>query len=169
MNFNAHYLGFDFIFGLQGGTLFTMSKSRYDQWGYGTRYPMFWEKYLDRWHTQNVTDNPFDPATVWIPGKWEALTANDSNNSTGNQTDKWIMPGTYLRIKNIELGYNVPSKYTRKIGLDGVRAYINVFDIFTFCHEDVKDLDPERAEGAYSTNNTYPLMRTFNLGLEVKF
>ncbi len=169
LNLYARYENFDFSMGLAGAGMYTMGKSRYDQWGYGTRYPMFWSKYLDRWHTEDPTANPFDPATVWIPGEWEALTANDSNNGTGLTTDKWQMNATFLRAKNVELGYTLPANATRKIGFTSVRAFVNCFNLFTLVNKNLKDVDPERAEGAYRTSNTYPLMRTFNFGLEVKF
>ncbi len=169
LNMSASYLNFDFSMGLAGASMYTMGKSRYDQWGYGTRYPMFWEKYLDRWHTQNPTDNPFDPATVWIAGEWEALTANTSGQTSGLTTDKWQMNATFLRAKNVEVGYTLPTSVAKTIGLKSVRAFINCFNLFTLCNKNLKDVDPERAEGAYRTSNTYPLMRTFNFGLEVKF
>ena len=169
LNLYASYMNFDFSMGLAGASMFSMGKSRNDQWGYQTRYSSFWEKYLDRWHTQDPTANPFDPATVWIPGEWEALTANPNNQTSGLATDKWQMDATFLRAKNVELGYTVPGNVIRKIGLTGVRAYVNVFNLFTLVNKNLKDVDPERAEGAYRTSNTYPLMRTFNFGLEVKF
>jgi hypothetical protein len=169
LNMNVSYMNFDLTIGLAGASMYTMSKSRYDQWGYGPRYPMFWDKYLDRWHTQNPDDNPFDPATVWIPGEWEALTANANNQTTNLTTDKWRMNATFLRAKNVELGYTVPNNVTSVIGLTGVRAFVNCFNLFTLCNKNLKDVDPERGEGAYATSNSYPLMRTFNFGLEVKF
>lgn len=169
LNMDFHYMNFDLIIGFQGASLFTMSKSRSDQWGYGLTYPNFWEKYLDRWRTENPDDNPFDPATTWIPGEWEALTSTTRYTTTGLGTDKWVMDATFLRCKTIELGYNIPARITNKVGLDGVRALVNCYDIFTFVNKNLRDVDPERAEGAYSTSNTYPLMRTFNFGLEVKF
>jgi hypothetical protein len=79
------------------------------------------------------------------------------------------MDATYLRAKNVELGYTLPGNVIRKIRLTGVRAYVNVFNAFTLVNKNLKDVDPERAEGAFRTSNTYPLMRTFNFGLEVKF
>jgi TonB-linked SusC/RagA family outer membrane protein len=169
LNGNASYKGFTLNIGLAGSTFFTMSKSRTDQWGYGTQYQMFLAKYLDRWHTVNTTDNPFDPATEWVPGKWEAVTQNASGTTTGNTTDKWRMDATYLRIKTVELGYNIPSQFTKKIGLNSVRLFLNGYNLWTFCHEDLKDMDPERDEGAYGAGNTYPIMRSFNMGLNIKF
>lgn len=169
LNANANYLNFDFNVGVAGGTMFSMSKSRSDQWGYGMSYPMFFTKYLDHWHTANVTDNPFDPATVWIPGKWEAVTANTTGNTSGSSTDKWRMDATYLRVKTIELGYTIPSKITKVIKISSCRAFVNCYNLFTLCNQNLKDMDPEKDEGAYSAGNTYPIMRSYNFGLDIKF
>jgi len=166
---NASYKGFELVVSLAGSSLFTMSKGRGDQWGYGVQYRFFLAEYLDRWHTANDTDNPFDPATQWIPGKWEALTINGNGNQTGTSTDKWRMDATYVRLKTLELGYNIPAKYTRVIGLSNARVYLNGYNLFTICNPFLKDMDPERDEGAFGAGNTYPLMRSYNIGLNIKF
>jgi TonB-linked SusC/RagA family outer membrane protein len=168
-NMNASYKGFEVVVNLAGSTLFTMAKSRGDQWGYGTQYRFFLAEYLDRWHTENDTDNPRDPATKWIPGKWEALTVNGTGNTTGTTTDKWRMNATYIRLKTIEFAYNVPAKYTKVIGLNNARVFINGYNLFTICNPFLKDMDPERDEGAFSAGNTYPLMRSYNIGVNIKF
>ena len=168
-NINASYRNFELVVSLAGSSLFTMAKARGDQWGYGVQYRFFLAEYLDRWHTANDTDNPFDPATTWIPGKWEALTINGNGNQSGTTTDKWRMDATYVRLKTLELGYNIPAKYTRAIGLSGARVYLNGYNLFTICNPFLKDMDPERDEGAFSAGNTYPLMRSYNIGLNIKF
>jgi TonB-linked SusC/RagA family outer membrane protein len=169
LNGTASYRNFDLAINMAGSSLFNMGKSRGDQWGYGTQYQMFLAEYLNRWHTQNTTDNPFDPATTWIPGKWEALTQNSTGTTTGNQTNKWRMDATYLRIKTLELSYNVPVKYTKVVGLSAARIFFNGYNLFTFCKPFLKDMDPERDEGAYGAGNTYPIMRSYNIGLNIKF
>ena len=169
LNGNVSYMNFDLTFSLAGSSLFSMSKSRTDQWGYGTQYQMFLARFLDRWHTENTTDNPFDPATKWIPGKWEALTQNASGTTTGNSTDKWRMDATYLRVKTVELAYNIPAKYSKVVGLKSARVFFNGYNLFTFCNDFLKDMDPERDEGSYGAGNTYPIMRSYNFGLNIKF
>jgi hypothetical protein len=94
---------------------------------------------------------------------------NSSGTTTGNQTDKWRPDATYLRIKTVELGYNIPAQYAKVIGLSSARVYVNGYNLFTFCNDFLKDMDPERDEGAYGAGNTYPIMRSFNFGLNVKF
>jgi hypothetical protein len=170
-NLNVSYMGFEIVINLAGSSLFTMAKSRLDQWGYGTQYRFFLTEYLDRWHTENDTDNPHDPATKWIPGKWEALTVNTTGNTTGLTTDKWRMDASYLRLKTVELAYNIPAKYTKVIGLSNARVFFNGYNLFTICNNFLKDMDPERDEGYYSyaAGNTYPLMRSYNIGLNIKF
>lgn len=169
LNLNASYKNFEIVASFAGSSMFTMSKGRGDQWGYGTQYRFFLAEYMDRWHTANDTDNPYDPATTWVPGKWEALTVNGNGNQTGTATDKWRMDATYLRLKSLELGYNVPARYAKVIGLKSAKVYVNGYNLFTICNPFLKDMDPERDEGAFGAGNTYPLMRSFNLGLNIKF
>ena len=169
LNLNASYKNFELTINMAGSSLFTMSKGRGDQWGYGTQYRFFLAEYMDRWHTTNDTDNPYDPATVWTPGKWEALTVNGNGNQTGTATDKWRMDATYVRLKTLEIAYNVPAKYAKVIGLKSARVYVNGYNLITICNPFLKDMDPERDEGAFGAGNTYPLMRSLNLGLNIKF
>ena len=170
LNMHLSYKNFDVNLGLQGASLFTVWVDRNDNWGYGTRYPVFWSKYLDRWRTEDPNANPFDPATKWIPGKWEAITAVTTGNMTNAASDRWRMDATYLRVKSLEVGYTVPVKIFKKIRIDNLRTYVNCFNLFTFCQKDVRGLDPERNEGDYYTVDlTYPLMRSFNFGIEIKF
>ena len=92
---------------------------------------------------------------------------------TNAATSRWRMDASYLRVKSVELGYTLPSQWTKRIKLDKVRAYFNTFNLFTFCNEDVRGFDPERNEstngGMYTVDLTYPLMRSYNFGLEISF
>ena len=172
-NITVSYKNFDAVIGLQGASMFTIQCDRSDNWGYGNRFPVFWSRYLDRWHTEDPKADPYDPATKWIPGRWEALTALTTGNMTNAATSRWRMDASYLRIKSLELGYTLPSKWTKRIKLDKVRAYLNTFNLFTFCNEDVRGFDPERNEanngGQYTAGLSYPLMRSYNFGLEISF
>lgn len=167
------YKNFDAVLGLQGASMFNIQIARNDNWGYGNRFPVFWSKYLDRWHTEDPNADPFDPATKWVPGRWEALTATTTGNMTSAATKRWYMPATYLRVKSLELGYTLPTKWTDRVKLDNVRLYLNAFNLFTFCNKDVRGMDPERNEsdnnGTYTVDLTYPLMRSYNFGLEISF
>lgn len=88
-----------------------------------------------------------------------------SNASSGNNyamSDFWLVDGSYVRIKNITLGYNFSKKITDKLGLEGLRLYLAANDVFTISHFP-KGSDPE--VDAIS----YPIVKTVMTGLNVKF
>jgi TonB-linked SusC/RagA family outer membrane protein len=168
MNFNFSYKSFDMNMLFQGASLFTVFASPNDVWGYG-RYPNLWEKFLDRWRLEDPKMNPYDPAAKWIPGEYPALRSNFNNTTDGLTTDIWRMNATYLRLKSLEIGYTLPVKLVKKAGIQNLRMYVNGFNLFTFSNKYIKGLDPEREEGAYTADLTYPLMRSFNFGINLNF
>lgn len=171
LSMNAAWKGFDFNILFQGSSLFTVVTAPNDVWGYG-RYPALFEKFLDRWHTEDPSADPFDPATDWATGRYPALKTGVNTSNTGDAliTDMWRFDATYVRIKSLELGYNIPADVTRKIRMNSIRVYVNCFNLYTFCaSEDAKGLDPEREEGSYAADLTYPLLRSFNFGFNINF
>jgi TonB-linked SusC/RagA family outer membrane protein len=167
-NLNASWKSFDVNMLLQGAALFTIFTKVDDIWGYG-RYPVLLEKYLDRWHPEDPNADPYDPATNWIQGRFPALRSNTSGTTDNLQTKEWRHDATYLRIKSLEIGYTLPGTLTDKIKADNLRIYVNGFNLFTFTNKNLKNLDPEREEGAYQADLTYPVMRSFNLGINLTF
>ena len=88
-------------------------------------------------------------------------------SSTGN-----MFSGNYFRIKQLQLGYTIPSKITKKAYISNLRIYMSLDDYFTITS--YPGLDPETA----STNNTtgagldwgsYPTMKKFILGVNLSF
>ena len=74
----------------------------------------------------------------------------------------YIQDGSYIRLKNIELGYTLPSSFTKKVGLNDVRLYVNGFNVYTWSK--VKGCDPEGIK-----DEAYPQTRIFNMGLKFNF
>ncbi|MCK5691556.1 MAG: TonB-dependent receptor, partial [Bacteroidales bacterium] len=74
----------------------------------------------------------------------------------------WLHNTNYLRLKNIELGYNLPDKAVGAMGLQAFRIYANALNLFTISPE--KLIDPELTSG-----QAYPLQRIINLGLTITF
>ena len=85
-------------------------------------------------------------------------------NSTNNRKEStiWLRNAAFLRLKNVELGYNFSGKALKTVGIKGLRFYVGGYNLFTI--SSLKEVDPE-------TNNTatYPLMRVFNTGVKVTF
>ena len=74
----------------------------------------------------------------------------------------WLRDASFLRLKNVELGYNFSGKALKAAGVKGLRFYVGGYNLFTI--SSLKEVDPE-------TNSTsaYPLMRVFNTGVKVTF
>lgn len=96
-------------------------------------------------------------------------------DSNGNQrmSDRWIEDGSYLRIQNISLSYNLPQRWARKAYIQNARIYFNVQNVYTFTK--YSGYDPEI--GAYNQSSLmqnidrgrYPTPRTYTLGLNLSF
>ena len=69
-----------------------------------------------------------------------------------------------MRLKNIELGYNLPSDFGKKLGLNKFRVYVNGLNLMTFSK--IKIWDPESTNSA---GNYYPQSRILNAGIRVGF
>ena len=153
---------------LQGSAMFTVETRWYDIWGYG-QMPTLWDKYMDRWHTADPLADRWDPETEWVPGKYGPLQTTSYGSTMGYSTDKWIFNASYLRIKALELGYTLPPNITRKFAVQNLRVFLNAFNLYTFCGKDVRGMDPERDEGMFAADLTYPLLRSFSFGFNINF
>ena len=91
-------------------------------------------------------------------------TSGGSTSTMGNYaySDYWIIDGSYLRVKNITLGYTFPSKWMQRIKVKELRLAATLTDFFTFSHYPV-GWDPE--VGATS----YPITKSAVFSVSVKF
>jgi len=100
------------------------------------------------------------------------LTSSDAN-SNFRMSNLFVEDGSYLRIKNVTLGYTLPPKLLRRIGVDELRCYVNIQNLFTFTK--YSGYDPEI--GSYNYDVTlrgidwvrYPSHRTYTFGMNIKF
>ncbi|MDR1667018.1 MAG: TonB-dependent receptor, partial [Bacteroidales bacterium] len=80
-------------------------------------------------------------------------------------SDYWLEDASYLRLKNIQLGYTLPKELTRKINVNRVKVYVSVDNLLTFTNY-FGGFDPEVRETA---GDSYPQVKTFAAGLQVGF
>jgi TonB-linked SusC/RagA family outer membrane protein len=159
MTLSAQYKGFDLSLLLQGSAMSNVA------YGEQLATPLMWggnavEMLLDRWRAVDPYRDPYDPNNEWIAGRYPyGGKAPDANSGFG------IQNGAYLRLKTIELGYNLPKNWIGKIDLSTVRVYVNAYNLFTITG--VEGMDPERPTELYG--QMYPLNRTVNFGLNVEF
>ena len=92
--------------------------------------------------------------------------AGNSTNSYSYASDRFIEKGDYLRIKDVTLSYNVPSKLLKPVGVSNLKIYASGLNVFTF--HDVNFWDPERGVDGMGYG-IYPMTKTFVLGLDLTF
>jgi TonB-linked SusC/RagA family outer membrane protein len=172
VNVSMNYKNFDLNMLFQGATLYNKNVLTGPTAWASNLSPNLQETYLDRWHPADPTMDPYDPNTQWISGEWPALYNNrgvdrrDLLNST-----LWSANATYMRLKNIELGYSLPKNMLNTLKIQQFRVYVNGFNLFTLKGKIFRDLkvDPEKEEGRYGAGLEYPLMKTFNVGVNITF
>ncbi len=76
----------------------------------------------------------------------------------------WLNNASFLRLKNVEIGYTLPTEVLSRLKLGGLRFYVNGFNLLTITK--VKDYDPEGNSGS---GQFYPQQRIINIGANLKF
>ena len=135
-----------------------------------------------RMSIMNPSDDSWTPAlleesynNMWSPtnpgGSLARLTRLD-NNKNARVSDAWIENGDFLKVSNIQVGYNIPKPLLRTIGINAARVYAAVQNLFTISGYN-KYGDPEVGQGSviYTGLDTgrYATPRTFMFGLNVTF
>lgn len=157
LTFSAQWKGIDISMLFQGAGKTYVSPQ-------GILYQPLWgdgavAQYMDRWHPEDPLANPYDPSTNWVKGHY-AYTGTLPDQSS----DFHLQNASYIRLKNLEIGYSLPKKWLQNINVQGIRVYFSGYNLLTFTS--LKYLDPEySADTAYS----YPISKTFTLGLNFKF
>ena len=164
MNFGltlaAQYKRLDLTLHFQGSAM------SYVSYGEQLLNPLSWDGnalpiLYDRWHPADPDVNPYDPSLQWISGRYPYGKTRADANSTFN-----IQNGSYLRLKNAELGFTVPSNVLpAQLKVSQLRLFVNAYDLLTFTK--VIGLDPEKPTDLYGY--MYPLNRTFNFGGTITF
>ncbi|SNR94881.1 TonB-linked outer membrane protein, SusC/RagA family [Hymenobacter mucosus] len=117
----------------------------------------------DRWHRAD----PYNADSPWVPGKYPAIRRDAGGQANYNRrSDFWIKTVRYVRLRNLELAYSLPKPWLGKVGLSGVRVYMNATNLLTFSTLNDIDIDPEVAA---SNGLGYPPQRLLNTGLSVTF
>lgn len=121
--------------------------------------------FFDRWHRED----PYDPDSRWISGEWPSTRMVTYAGANYNESEIWRRNATYIRLKNIDVGYTFPRKWFIGSGIESIRVYFNAQNILTITDSFVRPFDPEKIEGMNSSGFTYPVMRSFNFGVNINF
>ena len=99
---------------------------------------------------------------------------NFNDNLSNSPSTRFLYDATYLKLKNVNLSYNLPKSLLNKSGIvSGVRVYLNADNIFTvFADKDYKgydDIDIFGIGGYNEYANYIPLSRTYTAGINITF
>lgn len=86
------------------------------------------------------------------------------NDPIGDANTFWLQNTSFLKLKNVELGYNLSPNWLSKIRMQSLRLYVNAFNLLTITK--AKDVDPE---GYSDSGQFYPQQRIVNVGVNVRF
>ncbi|MBT9394854.1 TonB-dependent receptor [Hymenobacter sp. NST-14] len=163
---NLNYAGFDFkvlLYGVQGaealnGAAFNLNKSA----DFVGVWSNFYASRMDRWTPGNPDSNQ------------PRVTSTDTNGND-RLSSRYVEDASYLRARNMELGYSLPQGLLGKAKMTGARVFISVDNVFTLTK--YTGYDPEISTAAFYNNplaygvdyGNYPQARTYRLGFNVQF
>ena len=161
---DANWNGFDFLIFMQGvGKRDFWDDSPYSV---GANTGMWqaaaFKDHLDYWRPATDTNlgpnpNGFYPRPLFGQGSKNFQTS-----------DRYLQNAAYMRIKNIQLGYTLPTAIASKIGANRIRFYFSAENLATFTKMN-KIFDPEATGGDWGPGKIYPLQRTVSFGLNLNF
>ena len=165
MGVNIKYKNLQLSTGLQGASKFSIyiNGPAANMFNNGSiplayQYRYAWQPHPDN---PNVNINP----EAMLPS---ASLSSSTNNS--KVSDFWLRDVRYLRIKNINLSYNIPEKTFKKIGLKSTQVYVSSENLASWTNLGIykNTFDPEFDPGTQATRR-YPITRSYTVGLRVLF
>ena len=112
---------------------------------------------------QYMIDDHWTPKTAETAKTPRFSGAANANNYTRNST-LWLKDASYIRLKNVQIGYTFKGEWMKKIHLKNMRIYASGENLLTFDH--LKIADPEATD---DKQFQYPLQMIFNIGLNLNF
>ncbi len=134
---------------------------------------MFWQGIagLDRFNWEQTTlSNGGNITQRWLNRYSASNIEGTMPRLGGNINDRyssfWLTSGDYLRLKNIELGYDFEGSLLQKYGISNLRLYVAGANLLTF--SSIKDFDPEKASWDMR-NDVHPNVKTYSFGINLRF
>ena len=154
MNIYLQYKNWDltmFWQGVQGVDIISDLKKETDLWaGVNVANLNKGQRLLDAWSPSNPGSN--------IP----ALSTYNNNNET-RVSSYYVENGSYLKLRNLQIGYNLPKEFANKLLMERLRFYLSAQNLLTIKSGDFTGVDPENA------NFGYPIPVNVTFGLNVTF
>jgi hypothetical protein len=117
-----------------------------------TRYAVNQDDVTNPWSVENRN------------GSWPRLGGNTNNSTTNTLTSFWLKDMSYLRLKNVQLGYTFPKPLFSMLGVTNFRIAGSAENLLTI--SSYPGLDPEKAG---NNNNLYPLNKSYSIAVQLGF
>lgn len=154
------------------------------QWYPSTETEMFWGQYnrpynnIPSFHVGNMWTP--ENTGAYFPRTMSRAASSNTNRELGVAQTKYLQNVAYLRMKNIQVGYNLPARIVSKIGARTAKVFFSGENLFTYSplYKVVKTIDVENAVPAdrdLNNNPTngdgynYPLLKSYSFGLNIGF
>mgnify|MGYP001710651312 FL=1 len=157
-------------------------------WTFGFNLGVSWKNFDLNMMWQGTAGNDIYDATrrtdiatsnlpSWMLNRWTGEgTSNriprfvQGDNVNWQSSDLYVYDGSYLRLKNIQLGYTLPAALTQKVFISSLRFYVAAENLFTFTK--YHGFDPEISSGGTSLGidyGVYPQARVWTIGASLSF
>lgn len=156
----------DFLFnGVYGNDIFNQTRIRLEN-----AYEATSSNILNRWTPDN--QNTDVPAYIDEATRSEASLVRKIYD-VDKRTGRWVEDGSYIRLKNLVFGYNVPKQYISRVGISSLRVYVSGTNLLTFTK--YSGYDPEVS--SFHSNDAqlgidlgnYPTAKVYSFGLNITF
>jgi hypothetical protein len=141
-------------------------------WGqYNRPYSVLPTFNLDRWTEDNPNPNAYFP-------RYRGYVALSGTRELAIAQSRYLQNASYVRLKNVTIGYSLPRSVSKKISAESVRIYITGQNLWTYSpmFRITRNFDPEVIEGSDPEINpnggdgfSYPMEKTFSAGLSINF
>jgi len=156
LTFNVEWKGIDF------SAFLNATAGRHDFW-------------RDNLNTTRPRDNRYNFSEFHWTDTWNyynreatmprlTVSAGDDGGRNTSASTFWLQSRSYLRLKNLQLGYSLPSAWVQKAKISRFRIYITADNLLTFTKW--KGIDPEKDS---SSDDFYPLLKSFAIGANIQF
>jgi TonB-linked SusC/RagA family outer membrane protein len=176
VNLGADWNNFSFSVFLQG-----VGKQ---QWYPSTEAEMFWGQYNRPYNNIPIfhLGNMWTPqnTNAYFPRTMSRAASNATTRTLGVAQTRYLQNVAYVRMKNIQIGYNLPSNWTKRIGAQTMRLYFSGENLFTYSpmYKVVKNtIDVENAVRSDRDTNSgnsgdgynYPMLKSYSFGVNLGF
>lgn len=156
LTINLNYKGFYLVGFVQGVMSHKTFNNGWTAYNFDRSYATLFKYHLDRW-------TPETPNALFPKPRIGQRRVNNQFSSF------WLQNAAYIRMKNLQVGYNIPKNVISKLKINNARIYVSGENLFTFTK--LRGFDPEITTGTTKrlVEKRYPLSKCYYLGININF